>query len=46
MDYPDVWHGLVAGMERANAAGHQVRGQIMSRPVGVLLGLDPGTLRF
>ena len=37
---PDVWRKLVAGMEHANAAGHQVRGQIFSRPTGILLGLD------
>ena len=40
MDQPDGWRGMVAGMEKANRAGHQVRGQIMARPVGVLLGLD------
>lgn len=37
---PDSWRGLVAGMERANAAGCRVRGQIHERPVGVLLGLE------
>lgn len=40
MDQPDGWRGMIAGMEKANAAGHTVRGQIMARPVGVLMGLD------
>ncbi|WP_176593358.1 amidohydrolase family protein [Sphingobium sp. EM0848] len=37
---PDSWRGLIAGMEKANAAGCTVRGQIHERPVGVLLGLE------
>jgi N-acyl-D-aspartate/D-glutamate deacylase len=37
---PNLWREMIAGVERANAAGHRVRGQVYPRPVGILLGLD------
>jgi N-acyl-D-amino-acid deacylase len=37
---PDAWQTLLSGVERANADGLTVRGQVFPRPVGVLLGLD------
>lgn len=37
---PDAWKTMMAGAEAANAAGHQVRAQVIGRPVGILLGLE------
>src|SRR5581483_2667723 len=39
-DLPERWRELVAGMEKANRAGHKIRAQIMARPIGNLMGLD------
>ena len=36
----DGWRDLLDGADAANAAGYQVRAQIMARPISNLLGLD------
>lgn len=37
---PEAWRTYLAGIEAANAAGLQIRGQVFPRPVGVLYGLN------
>jgi N-acyl-D-aspartate/D-glutamate deacylase len=37
---PDSWRALLAGVERANRDGLEVRGQVFPRPIGVLFGLN------
>ena len=37
---PGEWRELLAGVEAANRDGLAVRGQVIPRPVGMLLGLD------
>ncbi|MFO1115456.1 MAG: amidohydrolase family protein [Beijerinckiaceae bacterium] len=37
---PDKWRLLLERVSEANAAGLNIRAQVASRPVGVLLGLD------
>ncbi|HXV01358.1 MAG TPA: amidohydrolase family protein [Caulobacteraceae bacterium] len=36
----DGWREMLALLERANAAGHAIRGQVLPRPVGMLMGLE------
>lgn len=37
---PDAWRSYLAEIDKAQADGLQIRGQVFVRPVGVLLGLD------
>lgn len=37
---PEGYRKLLAATEAANRAGHHVRAQILSRPIGVLMGLE------
>jgi N-acyl-D-amino-acid deacylase len=37
---PRMWRDYLAGLEEANAAGLEMRGQVFPRPVGMLYGLD------
>ena len=37
---PDGWRTILDGLDRANAQGLPVRGQVMARPAGTLLGLE------
>ena len=37
---PGEWRELLSGVEAANADGLSVRGQVIPRPVGMLIGLD------
>jgi len=43
---PDRWRRTLAGIEDANAAGITMRGQVGSRPIGVLMGLDATVVPF
>ncbi|HKR90278.1 MAG TPA: amidohydrolase family protein [Phenylobacterium sp.] len=36
----DTWRDSLADLERAKAAGHQMRAQVCGRPVGIFLGLE------
>ncbi|HEY2179777.1 MAG TPA: amidohydrolase family protein [Caulobacteraceae bacterium] len=36
----DGWRETLALLERANAAGHAIRGQVLPRPIGMLMGLE------
>lgn len=38
--YPTTWKDILAKLDDANDAGVQMRGQIIGRPTGFLLGLD------
>jgi N-acyl-D-aspartate/D-glutamate deacylase len=38
-EHPDRWRTLLAEVDRACADGYEVRGQVSSRPIGVLFGL-------
>ena len=40
---PDLWHEQLQRLERAQADGLDIRGQVLSRPIGVLMGL-PGSM--
>lgn len=40
VDKPGQWRQILDGLNAANADGLQIRGQIIPRPVGMLLGLD------
>lgn len=35
---PDLWRGLLRRVEKAQAEGLDIRGQVISRPIGVLMG--------
>jgi N-acyl-D-aspartate/D-glutamate deacylase len=37
---PESWRATLAFLDRINHAGHQVRGQVPSRPVGFHMGLE------
>ena len=37
---PDRWRTVLAGVEQANCEGLRITGQVMPRPVGMLVGLD------
>jgi N-acyl-D-aspartate/D-glutamate deacylase len=37
---PKLWRQLLDHIESANAAGTRIVGQVMSRPIGVMLGLE------
>jgi N-acyl-D-aspartate/D-glutamate deacylase len=37
---PSLWRTLLGHIEAANAAGARIIGQVMSRPIGVMLGLE------
>ena len=37
---PDGWQHILAGLDRLNDQGFEVRGQVMGRPAGTLLGLE------
>jgi N-acyl-D-aspartate/D-glutamate deacylase len=37
--WPRAWQTYLTGIERANADGLEIRGQVFPRPVGVLMGL-------
>jgi N-acyl-D-amino-acid deacylase len=37
---PGAWHDMLAEVEAANADGLSIRGQVIPRPVGILVGLD------
>ena len=37
---PDRWRSVLAGVEQANREGLAITGQVMPRPVGMLVGLD------
>ena len=37
---PDRWRATMKGIEEANADGVVMRGQVGSRPIGILMGLD------
>lgn len=37
--HPDGWQVLLAGLEQLEQEGHTIRGQIIPRPTGALLGL-------
>ncbi len=37
---PDAWRRILGHIEAANAAGHKIFGQVMARPVGVMLGFE------
>jgi N-acyl-D-aspartate/D-glutamate deacylase len=37
---PDAWRGALGQLERANAAGLPIRGQVAARAIGTLLGLE------
>ncbi len=37
---PEVWRVLLDGLADANAEGEQIRGQVIPRPTGALLGLE------
>ncbi len=39
-DQPEAWREVVAGLKSLNSNGHSVRGQVIPRPVGILIGLD------
>lgn len=39
-DQPDAWRETLRQMEAANAKGLEIRGQVLPRPTGALLGLD------
>jgi N-acyl-D-amino-acid deacylase len=38
--HPGAWRDILHGMEASRQDGHTVRGQIMPRPTGALLGLE------
>lgn len=35
---PDLWHEQLARVEAAQASGLDIRGQVLSRPIGVMMG--------
>ncbi|MDB5686278.1 MAG: amidohydrolase, partial [Rhizorhabdus sp.] len=37
---PGGWKTILAGLDRANAEGLEIRGQVMGRPAGTMLGLE------
>ena len=37
---PGAWRDMLAEVEKANADGLSIRGQVIPRPVGILVGLD------
>jgi N-acyl-D-amino-acid deacylase len=37
---PDDWRAMLAGLDQANRDGLKITGQVIPRPVGMLLGLD------
>ena len=37
---PGLWRDTLASIERSNAAGLDVKGQVGCRPIGVMMGLD------
>lgn len=37
---PELWRDLMSGIEDANAAGTDIKGQVLTRPTGVLLGFE------
>ena len=39
-DRPGAWRDMLAEIEAANAEGLAIRGQVIPRPVGILVGLD------
>jgi N-acyl-D-amino-acid deacylase len=39
-DYPDGWHDLLARAEQAASDGLPIKGQVLGRPAGILLGHD------
>ena len=40
IDYPDAWRAALKVMDRANREGVSIKGQILGRPTGMLIGLD------
>ena len=40
LDRPGEWRDMLSGMEEANRDGLTIRGQVIPRPVGMMLGLD------
>ncbi len=43
---PDRWLDTRAGIRAANAAGQKVNGQVASRPIGILMGLETSVHPF
>ncbi|MFV8819515.1 N-acyl-D-amino-acid deacylase family protein [Haliea sp. E17] len=39
-DQPEAWREVLAGLKTLNANGNAVQGQVIPRPVGILVGLD------
>ncbi len=39
-DYPEGWHDLLGRTERATSDGLPIKGQVLGRPAGILLGHD------
>jgi N-acyl-D-amino-acid deacylase len=39
-DYPEGWHDLLARTEQASSEGLPIKGQVLGRPAGILLGHD------
>ena len=37
---PEAWRRILGHIEAANAAGQKITGQVMARPVGVMLGFE------
>ncbi|HKK30388.1 MAG TPA: amidohydrolase family protein [Alphaproteobacteria bacterium] len=37
---PDVWRRTMAGIAEANAAGERITGQVLTRPIGLMLGFE------
>ncbi len=37
---PEAWRRILGHIEEANAAGEKITGQVMARPVGVMLGFE------
>ena len=37
---PEAWRRILGHIEAANAAGQKIMGQVMARPVGVMLGFE------
>ncbi|MGB0551186.1 MAG: N-acyl-D-amino-acid deacylase family protein [Alphaproteobacteria bacterium] len=37
---PELWRGLMSGIVDANANGADIKGQVLTRPTGILLGFE------
>ncbi|WP_176594134.1 amidohydrolase family protein [Sphingobium sp. EM0848] len=40
VERPAAWRAMIAGLDRAQAAGLPIRGQVFPRPIGVMMGLE------